>query len=297
MIPAQSKLPNHLERHLPEIAIAALLLVLYGPLMLHWVDGWLNKSINLEHEYFSHGLIGFPFAAYIAWEKHQEWEELPDRPNPVGGVLMGLAAVFYLSGLWDLVNLSLPLLLIGMCIWLKGLPGLQLMGFPLLLIALATPNDLPYLIAPYTLPLQSFIAGVAGFTLMQFGLDVTVENIYLLVGGRIVEVAPHCAGIKMLFTTIYVALMLLYWTGNLASRATTFWFLTAATILSVTTNILRNTTLTFLHGTEQDSLFYWLHDSWGGDLISAGMLLMLIPTLNLVENLVRSLSAPPQVED
>ena len=185
MIPAQSKLPAPLERHLPEIAIGALLLALYGPLMLHWVDGWLNKSINLEHEYFSHGLIGFPFAAYIAWEQRQEWEELPDRPNPVGGVLMGLAAVFYLSGLWDLVNLSLPLLLIGMCVWLKGLPGLRLMGFPLLLIALATPNDLPYLIAPYTLPLQSFIAGVAGFILMQFGLDVTVENIYLLVGGRI----------------------------------------------------------------------------------------------------------------
>jgi cyanoexosortase B len=296
MMPAQFKLPNQLERYLPEIAIAALLLALYGPLMLHWVDGWLNKNINLEHEYFSHGLLGFPFAAFIAWEKRQQWEELRDRANPFGAVLMGLAAVFYLSGLWDLVNLSLPLLLLGLCIWLKGLPGLRLMGFPLLLIALATPNDLPYLIAPYTLPLQSFIAGVGGFILMQFGLDVTVENIYLLVGGRIVEVAPHCAGIKMLFTTLYVALMLLYWTGHLASRVTTIGFLISATLLSVTTNILRNTTLTFFHGTGKDDLFYWLHDSWGGDLISAFMLLMLVPTLMLVEHLVRSFSDMPQDE-
>ena len=40
--------------------IIALLAIIYAPLLGHWYDGWLNKSISIEHEYFSHGIIGFP---------------------------------------------------------------------------------------------------------------------------------------------------------------------------------------------------------------------------------------------
>ena len=52
-------------RALPKIPlepiILALLGILYTPLLWHWVDGWLNKSISIQHEYFSHGLLGIPF--------------------------------------------------------------------------------------------------------------------------------------------------------------------------------------------------------------------------------------------
>ena len=288
---ARQKFPALLDRYLPELAIAALLGIMYGPLMFHWVDGWLNKSISIEHEYFSHGLIGIPFAAYIVWGDRHRWQNLSDRANPIGAVFIGLAGVFYLSGLWDLVNLSLPVMLVGICLWFKGLEGLRLFWFPLLLVLLATPNDLPYLIAPYTMWLQSAIAGTAGFILTVFGLDVTVADIYLLVGGRMVEVAPHCAGIKMLFTTIYVALMLLYWTGVISSRGTSIMFLSCAIAISVATNVVRNTILTFFYGAGRDDLFHWMHDSWGGDAISAIMLVLLIPTLTLVEK-VASLLFP-----
>ena len=66
-------------RYLPEAAIALLLALLYAPLLLHWVDGWLHKSISTEHEYFSHGLIGLPFAAYLVWQNRQSWQALPHR--------------------------------------------------------------------------------------------------------------------------------------------------------------------------------------------------------------------------
>ena len=168
--------------------------------------------------------------------------------------------------------------------WFKGIPGLKLQQFPLLLVFLATPNSWPYLVAPFTMPLQSFIAGTAGFILNQFGMDVAVENIYLYVGGRVVEVAPYCAGLKMLFTTIYVCLMLLYWTGAISSRRKVVWFLSSAVVISVTGNIIRNTLLTFFHGTGQEGLFRWLHDSWGGDIYSACLLLSLVPVLNWIDN-------------
>ena len=272
------------DRYWSDAALIGSLTLLYAPVLLHWVDGWLRKSISIEHEYFSHGLIGLPFAAYIAWVNRKQWQRLVVEPSQVtigpekfiGAFLLLVAGIFYLSGLPDFVNLSLPVLLTAICLWLKGLPGLKLQSFALLLVFLATPSEIPYLIAPYTLPLQSFIAGTAGFILNQLGLDVTVEQIYLYVNGQIVEVAPYCAGLKMLFTSLYVALMLLYWTDLLRSRLISILFLGCTVIISITANIIRNTLLTYFHGTGKDQAFSWLHEGWGGDVYSALMLGLLV---------------------
>lgn len=266
------KIPIAIERYCLNGAIIGLLVLLYAPILLRWYDGWLNKSISTEHEYFSHGVIGLPFAAYLAWQHWQRWRELPDTTHWLGSVFLLTGSGLYLSGLTDLVNLSLPTVLVGLCLWLKGLPGLRLHSFPLLLVFLATPTELPYLIAPYTLPLQHFIAAIAGFILIQFGMDVTVEQIYLFVGGRIVEVAPYCAGLKMLFTSLYLGLMLVYWMDVWRSRPKTTLFFLGVVVLSVTSNIIRNTLLTFFHGTGNESAFEWLHAGWGGDLYSMCLL-------------------------
>jgi cyanoexosortase B len=269
-----------------ESAIAALLILLYTPLLWHWVDGWLNKTISLQHEYFSHGLIGIPFALYLAWGQRQLWAKLPDRWQPVGIGLVAIAAVFYTSGLPDWINLSLPLLLVGLCLCLKGTAGLQLQAFPLVLITLATPTQLPYLIEPYILPLQHLIASVAGFLLVHVGVDVTVQNVYLYVNGQTIEVAPHCAGLKMLFTSLYVALMLIHWTGLWASRLRTGLFLAGTVAISILGNILRNTVLSYFHGTGNDTAFDWLHESWGGDLYSALLLIALVGLAGFVQQYV-----------
>lgn len=274
--------------------IIGLLTIIYAPLVIYWYDGWLNKSISIEHEYFSHGLIGLPFAAYIAWSQRQKWLKLPEKTHPLGGVLIGLAAVFYLSSLPDLVNLSLPLILAGICLWLKGIDGFKFQGFPLLLVLLATPNQIPYLISPYVIPLQAFIAAVAGFILLQFGINVTVENIYLYINDAVVEVAPHCSGLKILLTSLYVALMLLYWRDDLSSKFKINLFLFSTVILSVVGNIIRNTLLTFFYGTGKEQFFDWLHESWGGDLYSACMLVLLIPMLIGIEKIADYLTVPPQ---
>jgi len=272
----RQKIPLAIERYLLNWGILVLLALLYVPLIVHWCNGWIYKTLSTEHEYFSHGLIGLPFAIYIAWTQRHRWRKLPDTAHPLGAILLCIGGVFYLSGLPDFVNLSFPLVLSGLCLWLKGIAGLRLQLFPLLLVLLATPNQIPYLLAPYTLPLQAFIAGTAAFILTQFGIDVTVNGIYLFVGGRIVEVAPYCAGLKMLFTSLYVALMLLYWTGMLSSRKKTLVFLISTIAISVSANIIRNTLLTFFHGSGQTHLFEWLHEGWGGDLYSASMLGLLV---------------------
>lgn len=296
------KLLQPIEHHWPAIAMAGLVALLYGPLLVHWYDGWLNKTISTEHEYYSHGLIGLPFAAFLAWQARPVWQKLPPPSGLLGianaaGLLLLLLGIFlYQSGLSDAMNLSLPLVLAGICLWLKGLSGLRCYGFPLLLVLLATPTQLPYLIAPYTLPLQQFIAGTAGFILLQFGLDVRVDQIYLYVNDRIVEVAPYCAGLKMLFTSLYVGLMLVYWTGVWASRLRTGIFFAGIAVVSISANIIRNTLLTFFHGTGQEQAFDWLHEGWGGDLYSACMLGLLVVLLNAIERWVGSNASPePEV--
>jgi cyanoexosortase B len=271
-------------RNMPGLTILGMLLLLYIPLLLRWVDGWLNKNISTEHEYFSHGLIGLPFAVYLVWNRGDRWQNLPDQTHFSGVIVLLIGVLCYLSNLVDLVNLSLPIALTGICLCLKGIPGLRLQSFPLLLTLLATPNEIPYLIAPFTLPLQKLIAGTAGFILLQAGLEVRVEDIYLFVNNQIVEVAPYCAGLKMMFTSLYVGLMLLEWTSAWGSRRRTSLFFGGIILLSVIANIIRNTLLTFFHGTGQSAAFVWLHDSWGGDLYSAGMLLLLIPLLRFLES-------------
>jgi len=271
------------DRHSLEGATLGLLLLLYAPLIRYWCDGWLNKSISIEHEYFSHGLIGLPFAAYLTWSNRHRWQQLPSTTSPAGIVLLLIGVVCYLSGIANLVNFSLPIVLVGLCLWLKGKAGLRLLAFPLLLVLLATPNDIPYLIAPFTLPLQKFIAATAAFILLQFGIEVQVDQIYLFVNNQIVEVAPYCAGLKMLFTGFYVGLMLLYWTDTWRSRTISLVFFVGILLVNVSTNIVRNTLLTFFHGTGQAQAFDWLHEGWGGDLYSALVLVLLIPLLRAIE--------------
>lgn len=258
--------------HLFESVITLLLGVLYAPLLIHWVDGWLNKSISIDHEYFSYALLGFPYAAFSAWHLRKRWQALPEQAHFLGLGLLSLGIVSYVSPLQNLINLSLPMMLTGLVLFFKGKAGLRLMSMPLLLILLATPTDLPYLIAPYLMPLQRMIATIAGWILNQGGMNVTVDQIYILVNERIVEVAPYCAGLKMLMTCLYVGLLLLHWTGNIRSRLKTIVLLSGAALISVVGNILRNTALTFFHGTGQTHLFEWLHESWGGDLFSAMLL-------------------------
>ena len=90
--------------------------------------------------------------------------------------------------------------------------------------------------------------------------------------------------------------MLLYWTGALRFRKTVVAFLFSGVLISVVTNIFRNTFLTLFHGQGQDELFDWLHEGWGGDMVSALMLLALVPTLIGLEKLRDALSGTGTIE-
>lgn len=243
--------------------------LLYAPLLYHWLHGWLFNSISIEHEYYSHGTLGLPLATYCVWEQRARWNSLPDRKNLLGATILGFAAVMYLSGIADIVNLSLFVLLLGMALWFKGWSGLKLQTFPLLLLLLAVPTDLPYLVTTQVLPLQQVIASFIGVILNLSGDPVTVNNIYVYFpDGAIIEVAPYCAGLKLLVTNLYVGLMLLYWTGLWQSRLLSISSMGAIVLFSFLANVMRNTALSVFHGGGNADAFVWLHEGWGGAVFS-----------------------------
>lgn len=272
-------------KNITNYVIFGLIAILYTPIILHWIDGWLNKSISIEHEYYSHALLGFPLAIYITWQNRYQWQNLPKVTQPLGLVLLMIAADFYLTGVNDFVALSFPLLLTGLCLWLKGFPGLKLQAFPLLLVWLGTPTDAPYLFTNHTLFLQKFIATTAGFILSKLGFEIIVENIFVSVNGQLIEVAPYCAGLKMLFTSIYVTLMLLYWRNQLKSPMVASLVLLIAIFISVTGNIFRNLILAMFSGIQQQDLFDLLHEGWLGDLYSGLTLVLIFLVLRSIEKL------------
>jgi cyanoexosortase B len=125
------------------------------------------------------------------------------------------------------------------------------------------------------LPLQQVIAGIAGFILMHLGLEVQVDGIYLFVNQRLVEIAPHCAGLKLLFTNLYVGLILAHWRNLWASSTRIVLFFGGVLGISMIANLTRSTLLSYWHGTDRTALFDWLHAGWGGDVYSALTLLAL----------------------
>ncbi len=285
------RLPSFDRAAWSDLALLGLLSLLYVPLLIHWTHGWVSKSISIEHEYFSHGLIGLPYAVSIVWKSRPQWQAIPGGKGAFDGIdrwaglgVLLLSAVLYRHGLPETVNLSFPLMLTGLVLWLKGVSGLRLMVWPLVFVWLATPNEIPYLIAPLTLPLQSFIAGTAGILLNLLGFNVAVDGINIFINGRHVEVAPYCAGLKMLFTSLYVTLMLLHWSDRWQYRPIRFGLIGLTIVLSVSGNIIRNTILTYFHGTGNTGGFTWLHDGWGGDAYSAITLGMLVLILNQLED-------------
>jgi cyanoexosortase B len=98
-----------------------------------------------------------------------------------------------------------------------------------------------------------------------------------------VEVAPYCAGLKMLFTSLYFTLLLLHWTDTIKNGRKTRFMLLSAFGISVGANIIRNALLAWFHGTGQEENFTLFHDGWGGDLYSVLMLLLIFLVFQIMQ--------------
>src|SRR5258708_16040495 len=171
---------------------ATLIALCYWPVLVHLVAQWNND------EDMGHGFFVPILAAYIAWQKRDEFLAVPAYAN-----WLGLALVVYAGlQLWIatlgaelfLARTAIVLSIIGAVLFLGGTKRARVMAFPLFLLFFMIP--IPAIIYnQITFPLQLIASRVAEWALMTIGVPVLREGNILELAGQKLSVVEACSGI------------------------------------------------------------------------------------------------------
>jgi exosortase len=212
--------------------LVAVLLALYGPVLVRLVRQWYNDSD------YSHGFL-VPFVtAYLIWARREKLAQVVRRPSS-----WGLALVLFSLGLLFLGTLGAELFLtrISMLGTICGLIGyfsgwklLRAMAFPLAFLLFAIP--IPVLIYnEIVFPLQFIASRFATSVLETLNLfPIMREGNVLIMPGMRLEVVEACSGIRSLMSLLALAAGY----GYLAEKSVPVrWFLFLAMVpLAIVSN-------------------------------------------------------------
>jgi exosortase len=190
-----------------KIAILAALLALlnrwqFRPLVWTW-----RTDPN-----WSHGFLIPLFSLYLLYARREELLSAPRRgclwglPVLLAGLGLNIFGVYYRT--WWFSQLSIPIMLFGVVLWVAGPAVIRLAWLPILYLVLAMP--IPEMIyVQIALPLQNFAAKAATTFLQAFNVEMTVTASRLDIISRsgaehALTVAEACSGVRSLIA--YVAL-------------------------------------------------------------------------------------------
>ncbi len=181
---------------------------------LAFVAVFYNVLLSLGYTWYhsgdwSHGWLIGPFSAYLVYLHWDQVRRAPIRHTWVGLVLMLAALALYQYSLWGLVigylrPFSMLICLLGVIIFLCGLPILRHIWVPWLYLFFAVPLPKGYYFA-LTDPLRRLAALVATQLLGLFpNLDIekvgsTIDYVYRGARGTL-GVADACAGMRSTMT-------------------------------------------------------------------------------------------------
>jgi exosortase len=183
--------------------IAALFLFTFSNTIYLLAYVWWNQPAD-----WGHGWIIPAFSAYFV---HTHWDRIracPIRFTWVGLAIMVASLAFYWLNLWALrigyfQSVGMLLCLLGIVIYLCGLPVVRHVWVPWLYLFFAVP--LPHgVYFGLTDPLRQFAANAATVVLRLTGLQIerlgsTIEYVYAGTRGKL-EVADACAGMRSTIT-------------------------------------------------------------------------------------------------
>ena len=184
------------------MAVCALILVAFWPILLSLYGSWMD-----DRAYMEHGILVIPAAAYMAWTKRQKLAQIPLRPSIWGvGLLAWGAAQATLSvvAFWPWVGRTAFLIsLLGAILALYGPRMAYELMYPLgtLLLMIAPPG---FIYDRLTLSLQLLASRLGETFLEALGYSVMREgNILELVGTKL-SVEEACSGIRSLFSILFM---------------------------------------------------------------------------------------------
>jgi exosortase len=183
---------------------SVLLVACYFPVLAQLVRQWYND------EDMGHGFFVPVIAAYIAWQKRDELFASGLRTNSWGLALIIFSGLqLYISTLAAELftqRISFIEAIIGIVLYLGGIPALRILAFPLVLLFFMVP--IPSVIyTQITFPLQLFASQVAEFSLNLMGYAVLRDGNVLELASQKLSVVEACSGIRSLLSLTFLSLV------------------------------------------------------------------------------------------
>ena len=211
-----------------------LFAIIYGKILVSWLlNLWDDPS-------YSFGLLVFPAALYIAYQRRERLMTATRKPNNWGLllILLGLGALFIGSLGAELFTsrMSLVAIAAGVVLFGFGWPVLRLLLFPMGLVALVVP--LPQLVlAHVALPLQLMASAISEQVLTLLRIPVLREGNIIYLPSMTLGVVEACSGIRSIFSLLALSLLVGYSANsNIAVRT----LLAIASIpIAVAVNVFR----------------------------------------------------------
>ena len=195
------------------VAVAAALLWLYWPTLEQLVISWNGD------EYYSHGPLLPPIAAFLIWANRANlaaaWRQrhAADAARGPGAWLLffGLGVMF-LGQVAD-VNFvrafSIPIVLLGIARFVGGGRFESRLRFPILLLAAGVPIS-RVVVQTFSVPLQKMAAGGASMALGLSGLPVQSQGVNIFTPKYNFVVDVPCSGLKTAIALLTVGLIVAY---------------------------------------------------------------------------------------
>jgi len=213
-----------------------LLIVCYAPILNGLVNQWSTD------EDMGHGFFVLPVAAYIGWQKRAELLAAPLRSNPLGLVLLVLAAAQSIVGTLGselfVSRTAFIFSIIGCILYLGGKHALRILWFPMMLLFFMVP--IPAIIYnQITFPLQLLASRVSEVALTLAGIPVLRDGNVLELPSQRLSVVEACSGIRSLLSLSFLSLIYAFFFD---SKRWMPWLLLVATVpIAITANASRVT--------------------------------------------------------
>ena len=190
------------------LAVIALTLVLFFPVLAYMVDHWLNSDGD-----YTHGLLIVPLSVYFAFERRDQLKKAPIEMSWWGLVPLILGSLSLAIGRLGVELTSMRtgviLTLIGLVLLLFGRHVFKILAFPLLFLFLMVP--LPQsLVNTIAFPLQLLAAQIGVSVLHLLGIPALLEGNIIHLADSELFVAKACSGLRSLMALITLGVVFSY---------------------------------------------------------------------------------------
>lgn len=250
--------------------LAVFMVACYLPMMRLLLAQWQSQ------EDMSHGLFAPLIAGYFVWQRRSALLAAPAAPNRWGLLILIYGAVQAVIGsLGAELFLSQSAILITLCgllLYLRGIPTLKILAFPLFLLCFMIP--IPTLVyKEITFPAQIMASRVAERVLDFLGYTVIRDGNILELSGQQMSVAEACNGIRSFLSLSFLSVV---YASLVDDKVWMRWLLLAVALpVAIVANALR-IVLTGVVGAYDTELAYGVFHGISGWVITLMAFLILM---------------------